>query len=98
MPCATCAAIVSRLSARPGMPRVSGLFLSPSRPGAMPRVCSIPPSPDPTQPDLRSNARKDGTMNAETHTQIRGSERYKAGVLKYAQMGYWDGDYEPKDT
>jgi ribulose-bisphosphate carboxylase large chain len=30
--------------------------------------------------------------------QLRGKERYKAGVLKYAQMGYWDGDYEPKDT
>src|SRR6187551_3515958 len=27
-----------------------------------------------------------------------GAERYKAGVLKYAQMGYWDSDYEPKDT
>ncbi|MFC0339760.1 form I ribulose bisphosphate carboxylase large subunit [Paracoccus niistensis] len=25
-------------------------------------------------------------------------KRYQAGVLKYAQMGYWDGDYEPKDT
>ncbi|WP_149588680.1 form I ribulose bisphosphate carboxylase large subunit [Tabrizicola flagellatus] len=25
-------------------------------------------------------------------------ERYRAGVLKYAQMGYWDGDYEPKPT
>lgn len=25
-------------------------------------------------------------------------ERYRAGVLKYAQMGYWDADYEPKDT
>lgn len=25
-------------------------------------------------------------------------KRYGAGVLKYAQMGYWDGDYEPKDT
>jgi ribulose-bisphosphate carboxylase large chain len=25
-------------------------------------------------------------------------ERYRSGVLKYAQMGYWDGDYEPKDT
>ncbi len=24
--------------------------------------------------------------------------RYSAGVLKYAQMGYWDGDYAPKDT
>jgi ribulose-bisphosphate carboxylase large chain len=24
--------------------------------------------------------------------------RYKAGVLKYKQMGYWRPDYEPKDT
>ena len=27
-----------------------------------------------------------------------GAARYKAGVLKYAQMGYWDPDYVPKDT
>jgi len=26
------------------------------------------------------------------------AQRYRAGVMKYAQMGYWDGDYEPKDT
>jgi ribulose-bisphosphate carboxylase large chain len=26
------------------------------------------------------------------------ADRYAAGVLKYAQMGYWDPDYEPKDT
>ena len=25
-------------------------------------------------------------------------KRYSAGVLKYAQMGYWQPDYEPKDT
>src|ERR1700760_4043653 len=24
--------------------------------------------------------------------------RYRAGVLKYAQMGYWNSGYEPKDT
>ena len=30
--------------------------------------------------------------------EIKGKERYKAGVLKYAQMGYWNGGYEPKDT
>ena len=36
-------------------------------------------------------------MNAEPK-ELRGKERYKAGVLKYAQMGYWDGGYEPKDT
>jgi len=32
-------------------------------------------------------------------TKVRDSkQRYRAGVLKYAQMGYWDADYEPKDT
>jgi len=25
-------------------------------------------------------------------------ERYRAGVLKYAKMGYWEGDYEPSPT
>ena len=30
--------------------------------------------------------------------EIRGKQRYQAGVLKYSQMGYWDGDYVPKDT
>ena len=37
-------------------------------------------------------------MADKAQTEIRGKERYKAGVLKYAQMGYWAGDYEPKDT
>ena len=37
-------------------------------------------------------------MTIDAKTEIKGKERYKAGVLKYAQMGYWDGDYEPKDT
>ena len=25
-------------------------------------------------------------------------KRYSAGVLKYVQMGYWDADYQPKET
>ena len=25
-------------------------------------------------------------------------QRYAAGVLKYRQMGYWDGDYQARDT
>jgi ribulose-bisphosphate carboxylase large chain len=37
-------------------------------------------------------------MNVDAKTQIKGKERYKAGVLKYAQMGYWDSGYVPKDT
>ena len=27
-----------------------------------------------------------------------GAERYRAGVLKYAQMGYWQPDYQPAPT
>ncbi|MDR0274265.1 MAG: ribulose-bisphosphate carboxylase large subunit, partial [Burkholderiaceae bacterium] len=27
-----------------------------------------------------------------------GAQRYKAGVLKYRQMGYWQPDYAPKPT
>ena len=34
----------------------------------------------------------------EVKTEVRGEKRYQAGVLKYAQMGYWNPDYEPKDT
>jgi ribulose-bisphosphate carboxylase large chain len=37
-------------------------------------------------------------MQDGNKTEIKGKARYKAGVLKYAQMGYWDGDYTPKDT
>ena len=36
-------------------------------------------------------------MNAPT-APMDARTRYAAGVLKYVQMGYWDGDYEPKDT
>ena len=35
----------------------------------------------------------------ENTTQITDAKkRYSAGVLKYAQMGYWQPDYEPKET
>src|SRR5258708_521839 len=34
----------------------------------------------------------------ERVTAKTGAARYKAGVLKYAQMGYWDSDYVPRDT
>lgn len=30
--------------------------------------------------------------------QITGKDRYKSGVLEYRKMGYWQPDYEPKDT
>ncbi len=38
-------------------------------------------------------------MGASDMVQITDQKkRYSAGVLKYAQMGYWDSDYEPKET
>ncbi|MFN3746917.1 MAG: form I ribulose bisphosphate carboxylase large subunit [Hyphomicrobiaceae bacterium] len=37
-------------------------------------------------------------MADDAKTEIRGKERYRAGVLKYAQMGYWNSDYVPKDS
>ncbi|MBA2127437.1 ribulose-bisphosphate carboxylase large subunit [Hyphomicrobium methylovorum] len=30
--------------------------------------------------------------------ELTGKERYKSGVLEYRKMGYWNGDYVPKDT
>jgi ribulose-bisphosphate carboxylase large chain len=29
---------------------------------------------------------------------VRGKERYAAGVMEYSRMGYWEPDYEPRDT
>src|SRR5215471_3370669 len=37
-------------------------------------------------------------VSNERVTAKTGAARYKAGVLKYAQMGYWNADYVPKDT
>ena len=39
-------------------------------------------------------------MNAmDTKAQtVTGKERYRSGVMEYKKMGYWEPDYEPKDT
>ena len=29
---------------------------------------------------------------------LQGKERYQAGVIPYKKMGYWEPDYQPKDT
>ena len=29
---------------------------------------------------------------------VSAADRYRAGVLPYSKMGYWDADYEPRDT
>ena len=36
-------------------------------------------------------------MNEQSMT-VRGKDRYKSGVMEYRKMGYWEPDYEPKDT
>jgi ribulose-bisphosphate carboxylase large chain len=38
--------------------------------------------------------KRNGNRNASDPV----AERYRAGVLKYAQMGYWDSGYRPKET
>ena len=38
-------------------------------------------------------------MNSiSTAKTVTGAKRYSAGVMKYAEMGYWEPDYEPKET
>jgi hypothetical protein len=31
-------------------------------------------------------------------TTVRGKDRYRSGVMEYKKMGYWEPDYEPKDS
>lgn len=35
---------------------------------------------------------------AKSSETVRGKDRYKSGVMEYRKMGYWEPDYEPKDT
>src|SRR4029077_13351817 len=37
-------------------------------------------------------------MNVHPSQTVRGKDRYKAGVMEYRKMGYYEPDYEPKDT
>jgi len=39
-----------------------------------------------------------GNGNGAAPKAKTGASRYKAGVMKYAQMGYWDSGYVPRDT
>src|SRR6201995_1191826 len=36
-------------------------------------------------------------MNDQSIT-VRGKDRYKSGVMEYKRMGYWEPDYQPRDT
>jgi ribulose-bisphosphate carboxylase large chain len=33
-----------------------------------------------------------------SHAEPIPNDRWTSGVTPYAEMGYWDPDYEPKDT
>jgi ribulose-bisphosphate carboxylase large chain len=35
---------------------------------------------------------------ADKSETVTGAERYRSGVMQYKKMGYWEPDYEPKDT
>ena len=37
------------------------------------------------------------SQSVESRTRIK-NERYESGVIPYAKMGYWDADYNIKDT
>ena len=37
-------------------------------------------------------------MNKQTSQTVTGKDRYKAGVMEYRKMGYYEPDYTPKDT
>ena len=46
---------------------------------------------------MNEQAKLAGSASPEAKT-LRGEERYQAGVLEYKRMGYWEPDYQPKDT
>src|SRR6184192_4262032 len=48
-------------------------------------------------PTSRRAQHEETKMNQHSMT-IRGKDRYKSGVMEYKKMGYWEPDYEPKDT
>src|SRR5580658_5136247 len=37
-------------------------------------------------------------MNVHASQTVTGKDRYRSGVMEYRKMGYWEPDYEPKDT
>src|SRR5271167_2827813 len=37
-------------------------------------------------------------MNVQPSQTVKGKDRYKSGVMEYRKMGYWEPDYQPKDT
>jgi ribulose-bisphosphate carboxylase large chain len=58
--------------------------------------------PEAADPPSRADAHQERaamkTMSADPKQTLSGAARYRAGVLKYAQMGYWQPDYTPAPT
>jgi hypothetical protein len=47
---------------------------------------------------MNEQAKVAGAPRAAPVKTLRGKQRYKAGVLEYKRMGYWEPDYRHKDT
>ncbi len=41
---------------------------------------------------------KPGNQADFTRQALKGDKRWGAGVIPYVKMGYWEPDYQPKDT
>src|ERR1700752_2242575 len=101
------AANASSSSAPQATPRKSRSFRWPRWPSATARARSIHaweewlmPQNDlmtASIPTSRRTPNEETDMNMHSMT-VRGKDRYKSGVLEYKKMGYWEPDYEPKDT
>src|SRR5438128_366064 len=90
-----------RSSAPPDRPRRSRPCRWPKWPGATAWEYSNPasaPTPRPLEGDTLMNALiETKSLDAKSVT-VRGKDRYKSGVMEYKKMGYWEPDYQPKDT
>src|ERR1700722_11787634 len=47
---------------------------------------------------VQSDESQSSKPTQEQRAMVEQRDRYQAGVMPYAQMGYWDPDYEPLDT
>src|SRR5487761_19199 len=48
---------------------------------------------------MKASGMRDSDVGSDEHTRAKtGAARYRPGVLKYAQMGYWNPDYSPAPT
>ena len=58
-------------------------------------ACPLIHETSPPRPELEQEEK---TMNVQPSQTVTGKDRYKSGVMEYRKMGYWEPDYQPKDT